>query len=209
MKKLSTLSVVMASVLASSNVMAEVSANIGAMSNYLWRGVTQTSDASSVSGGIDYAHKSGLYAGLWTAGSISWTANPGDTETDSYLGFSGEDGGMGYNIGYIMYDYYDDNSDFSEVYAGISMGMFGAKYSLDSENSNSYIEVSADFELPSEFGMGLHFGSYALDTGTDYTDYSIAFSKGDFSLSLSDTSENVANGMSDNLRYAVSWGASF
>ena len=41
------------------------SANIGAVSNYMWRGVTQTGDQPAVQGGLDVAHESGFYAGTW------------------------------------------------------------------------------------------------------------------------------------------------
>jgi uncharacterized protein (TIGR02001 family) len=41
------------------------SANIGAVSNYVWRGVTQTGDQPAVQGGLDVAHESGFYAGTW------------------------------------------------------------------------------------------------------------------------------------------------
>jgi hypothetical protein len=42
-----------------------ISANIGAVSNYMWRGVTQTGDHPAVQGGFDFAHQSGFYAGTW------------------------------------------------------------------------------------------------------------------------------------------------
>jgi uncharacterized protein (TIGR02001 family) len=47
------------------------SANIGAVSNYIWRGVTQTGDQAAIQGGIDVAHESGFYAGTW-ASNIDW-----------------------------------------------------------------------------------------------------------------------------------------
>ena len=53
--------------LLSGSALAEVTGNIGATSNYLWRGTTQTNDAAAVQGGIDYAHDSGFYAGTWVS----------------------------------------------------------------------------------------------------------------------------------------------
>jgi uncharacterized protein (TIGR02001 family) len=47
------------------------SANIGAVSNYVWRGVTQTGDQAAIQGGLDVAHASGFYAGTW-ASNIDW-----------------------------------------------------------------------------------------------------------------------------------------
>ncbi|EIC20619.1 TorF family putative porin [Thiorhodovibrio frisius] len=49
----------------------DFSANIGAVSNYMWRGVTQTGDGAAVQGGLDVAHESGFYAGTW-ASNIDW-----------------------------------------------------------------------------------------------------------------------------------------
>ncbi len=207
MKKVSILTVVMAAAMTSSAAFAEVSGNIGATSNYIWRGVTQSGDASSVSGGIDYSHESGVYAGVWTAGLVN------DTETDYYVGYSGEAGGIGYDVGYIKYTY-NLAGDFSEVYVGGSMDMFSAKYSIDSDNKNSYLEVAADMELTAELGLSVHYGMYAFDTGTDYNDFSVAITKGDFAVTISDTSESVQPGgisgpLSENSRVAVSWGATF
>jgi uncharacterized protein (TIGR02001 family) len=42
-----------------------ISANIGAVSNYMWRGVTQTQDGAAIQGGLDAKHQSGFYAGTW------------------------------------------------------------------------------------------------------------------------------------------------
>ncbi len=48
-----------------------ISANIGAVSNYIWRGVSQTQDGPAVQGGLDYAHSSGFYLGTW-ASNVDW-----------------------------------------------------------------------------------------------------------------------------------------
>lgn len=48
-----------------------VSGNIAAVSQYVFRGLSQTNGKPAVQGGFDYAHSSGLYAGTWLS-SISW-----------------------------------------------------------------------------------------------------------------------------------------
>jgi uncharacterized protein (TIGR02001 family) len=48
-----------------------VSANIGVVSNYIWRGVTQTQDGAAVQGGLDYSNANGFYLGTW-ASNIDW-----------------------------------------------------------------------------------------------------------------------------------------
>ncbi len=50
---------------------AAVEANIGATSNYVWRGVTQTSDDATLQGGVDYSNEDGFSLGAW-ASDVKW-----------------------------------------------------------------------------------------------------------------------------------------
>ena len=61
---------------------AAVEANIGATSNYVWRGVTQTNDDAAISGGVDYSDESGVYVGAW-ASDVKWVDG---YEFDVYFG---------------------------------------------------------------------------------------------------------------------------
>ncbi len=45
--------------------------NIGLVSNYVFRGLTQTNDKPAIQGGFDYSHASGFYAGT-SLSNISW-----------------------------------------------------------------------------------------------------------------------------------------
>jgi hypothetical protein len=60
------------------------SANIGVVSNYIWRGVTQTGDQAAVQGGLDVAHESGFYAGTW-ASNIDWDEGSSEEVTGTVL----------------------------------------------------------------------------------------------------------------------------
>src|SRR5210317_1616201 len=105
---------------------AALEANIGATSNYLWRGDTQTNDDAAISGGLDYSHDSGAYLGIWTC-------NLDDgAETDYYAGFAGEtEGGLGYDLGYIYYAYSDSgDADFAEVYGNVTVSGITAGVAL-------------------------------------------------------------------------------
>ena len=68
---------------------AELSANIGVTSNYLWRGVTQTDDGAAIQGGIDWSHDSGFYLGTW-ASNIDWGVGSSGVEVDFYGGYAGD-----------------------------------------------------------------------------------------------------------------------
>ena len=65
--------------------------NVGLFSQYVFRGISQTDEDPAVQGGIDFAHKSGIYLGTW-ASNVSWLSdgNPdvsASMEWDFYGGY--------------------------------------------------------------------------------------------------------------------------
>lgn len=206
----------------STSALASVEANIGVTSNYLWRGVTQSNDGPSVSGGIDYSHESGFYAGTWL-GTVEWSEGDVGTENDFYLGYSGESGDFGYDVGYVYYYYPKDSyadSNFGELYFNGSYQAFsfGLAYTINSDvdddlafgTGDLYYSVGYGFDLPEEFSLGLTYGYYdfdSTDSGDDYGHFQIDLSKGDFTLTVSKAEDG--NLSSNDTQFAVSWGTSF
>ena len=79
---------------------AEITGNVGATTDYIWRGNTQSGGDASLSGGIDIDFGNGLYAGTWV-GSLgkSHTEDPlhglmgsddANYEQDLYVSYSTE-----------------------------------------------------------------------------------------------------------------------
>ena len=110
---------------------AELSANAGWVSDYIFRGYFQ--EDSSPFGGVDYSHASGFYAGVWGADVAS------GLEYDLYLGYSGSFGESGgYTVGYTGYFYTEDDpaepsvfdDQYTEVNLGISFGIFSLDYAV-------------------------------------------------------------------------------
>lgn len=99
---------------------AEISANLSVASQYLWRGQSLTS-SGVLSGGIDYAHGSGLYTGFWTS------SEDEKTEYDLYGGYAGSAGRFDYDIGYTTYWYTEFGGDlnFQEAHLTLGYGAFG------------------------------------------------------------------------------------
>ena len=171
------------------------SANVGATSNYLWRGLEQTNGDAAISGGIDYASNSGFYFGTW-ASNADWSDEM-TYELDFYAGFAGETGDFGYDIGIIYYAYPDskDDVDFSEINASLSFGMFSLSYAVlaDAEGSDfgddSYISVDIALPLHAEIDVTLHVGHGTDDfyAGESFTDYGISLSKDGFTFGASNT----------------------
>lgn len=127
-KRVLMVSMIGAGTLASSAAFAGASGNVGAFSEYMFRGVSQSSGAA-VQGGFDFAHDSGLYVGTW-ASNIGFG---GGTELDIYGGFGGKIGDVGYDIGAIFYYYTEEDEADSElntfeIYGGVTLGPVGLKY---------------------------------------------------------------------------------
>lgn len=149
------------------------SANLALTSNYVWRGMTQTSNSPAVQGGIDLGYK-GLYAGVW--GSNINFGSEASLESDFYGGYKGELAGIGYDLGYIMYAYPHDstNLNFEEVYFGLSKSIgdvgLNAKYYKAiqaARDPKDYWETGASYALPAGFSLAGSYGDYE-DIGSNY-----------------------------------------
>ncbi|MEJ2308668.1 MAG: TorF family putative porin [Gammaproteobacteria bacterium] len=222
MMKKTLISMACAAAMAAPAAHAELSANIGVTSDYLWRGVTQSGHEAAVSGGVDYAHDSGFYAGIWTS-----TLGGDNQELDGYLGFAGEYNDLGYDVGYIYYGYLNaDDWDFSEIYGSLSWMWLsgGINYTVSgqADDNSRFIEgdiyyfASATFDLEtvspelSGWGVGFTVGYYDFEANSDF-DYTqlqmdITKSAGDFG----DFTLTVANeDYTDDTSLAVSWSKTF
>ena len=77
---------------------SSLSFNAGVVSDYRYRGISQSRLDPAVQGGVDYADKSGFYVGAWGS-SIKWIkdANGGNApvEVDLYGGYKGAVGDVG------------------------------------------------------------------------------------------------------------------
>ena len=49
-----------------------VTGNVAIVSDYRFRGISQTFADPAIQGGIDYAHSSGFYLGNWNTGLFTW-----------------------------------------------------------------------------------------------------------------------------------------
>lgn len=89
-------------VLTTTATSAEVTGNLGFMSNYVFRGVEQND--SSAMGGLDWGHE-GFYLGIWGA-----DVDKG-IEVDYYGGYRFDLGDFNFGVGGTYYDYTDNFDD--------------------------------------------------------------------------------------------------
>ena len=159
-----------------------LSFNAGVVTDYRFRGLTQTNYGPALQGGVDFAHKSGFYAGAW-ASPVSWVkqfngASQGDLEVDLYAGFKGEiAAGFGFDVGLIGYMYPGNdsgnvgtpgcaaapcgatNANTTEVYGALTYGVATLKYSQSTGNFLGFLNSSASnyIDLSATFDLGNGF----------------------------------------------------
>ena len=202
---------------ASASAAGEWSANAGVSNNYIWRGLTQTTNEAAVSGGIDYADESGFYVGTW-ASNVQYAADDVYSyEHDIYFGFGGEVGEVGYDVGYLYYNYDEEaNFDFAEIYGSISIQGFtlGLNILAHTEADEApgqdfgfgealYAYADYGFEVKEGLELGFHIGYHEGDfaeafNGVEgYVDYNVSIAKDGFSFMISTT--DVDDAGPDNL----------
>jgi len=154
----------------------EVSGNVGATSNYIWRGMTQTKDHASVNGGVDVGYN-GFYVGTW-ASNVDFD-NEANYEIDGYVGYGNSIADFTYDLSYIRYMYPDshDESDFAEVALalGYTIGdlTLGASYAKTvyeewSDGTDPrYVEGTASYDFK-VVSLDLSYGDYQ-DSGDNFT----------------------------------------
>jgi len=153
----------------------QVTGNVGAVSNYFFRGVTQTDDGPAIQGGFDFAAESGFYSGVWLS-NVDFGGKE-DAEVNLYAGYGGAfgDSGVSWDAGAIYYLYPGGGDlDYGETYFGLGYGLLSAsvawtfwgEVSGDAafDTGDLYYNLSLDlpFELE-EFSVTAFAGYYDFD----------------------------------------------
>lgn len=172
-----------------------LTANVGATTNYVFRGESQTDDGPAVQGGIDWIHKIGLYAGAWASNVENRRGDDG-FEIDLYAGFNFDLGNtMGIDVGAIAYEYTDNNfDDAQEIYFGFQYGDLSVTYfdgEYDRGGDYYYLDAKYTLALQNNFKLKFHYGHREADgPNNDANDVSMGISKkfGDYDIGLTFTS---------------------
>ena len=180
--------------------------NVGVVSDYLFRGISQTHGDPALQGGIDYAFANGFYVGTW-ASNISWVkdyTNKGNVEVDLYGGYRGafSNPDWTYDLGAIAYTYpgHGDANAFgaspttTEVRAQVGYKWMSVKYSYVTSShfvgwysttssgktdGSGYLEANATYDLGNGWGAVGHVGHQTVkDLGiASYTDWNLGVTK--------------------------------
>ena len=191
--------------LLSASVVAQagLSANIGAMSDYYYRGLDQTTGGSMM-GGVDYEHDNGLYVGLWTAQMAD-----GEFEYDIYGGYAGEVESVSYSVGYTGYFYNDYNGDYQELNLSVGYGPVTLAHNIGTNNDDAGDTDYTFTSLTGEYeGAYLTYGTYGDDVDGDYFElgYGVTYEGLDLSVAYIDGDDEGDSWVSDGetITFAIS-----
>jgi uncharacterized protein (TIGR02001 family) len=160
------------------------SGNVAIVSDYRFRGVTQTNEELAVQGGLDLELPSGFYVGAW--GSSIGFGN--GTELDLYGGYGFEAGPTAIDLGVLAYHYPEapggDSTTIFELYGsvGATFGMLDASVGVayipeqddtefgGTEFDNTYVFADGSLPLGETFALDGHVGYTDSEGLWDFSD---------------------------------------
>jgi uncharacterized protein (TIGR02001 family) len=199
-----------------------VTGNAAVVTDYRFRGISQSDKRFALQGGITVTHASGFYVSTWGSSIDDYVANGSDQELDLIAGYSKTIGAATVDVG-VLYYYYPGsagaNTDFVEPYASIK-GTFGpatakltANYAPKSralsvdggltKEDNFYLAGDLSASVPNTpLGLTAHlghsFGPSYLTIGKECTDWNIGatytWSHLTFGVSYVDTDKSSYSG---------------
>ncbi|MBP0597495.1 TorF family putative porin [Herbaspirillum sp. LeCh32-8] len=192
--------------------------NLGVVSQYVFRGTTQTNRKPALQGGFDLTHDNGLYAGLWMS-NVSWisdtnSAASASLEADLYAGWKPAlTDWLNADVGVLHYAYPGSypagmtKPDTNEIYAGLDAKWIAFKYSYSTGNTfgnagtsgSSYADLSVNHELFAGINGIAHIGRQRYTgpnaSALSYTDWKLGLTRDFYGylLGLAYTDTNAAD----------------
>lgn len=168
---------------ASAQTEVDVAFNVGVVSDYVFRGASQTDEEPALQGGVDITAGS-FYAGVW--GSNVDFFDDTDAEIDFYGGFRGEAGGFALDAGVIFYAYVNEPNfadyNYTEFKLAASRAIGPASigaavyYSPDFfgiDESATYYELNGGFAPVEKLTISGAVGQQTLDVTDDYVTWNV------------------------------------
>jgi uncharacterized protein (TIGR02001 family) len=155
--------------------------NIGANTDYVFRGISQTDEDPSVFGGVDATIGGIGYAGVWVS-NVDF-GNSTDLEFDLYGGVKPVVGAVTFDIGAIYYGYTDQPAGSHEDYwefkaaasipagpATLGAAVFYSPEFFGKTGKATYYEVNAALPIPNtKFSVSGAVGHQQVEGPADYT----------------------------------------
>jgi len=160
-------------------------ANIAVVSDYYFRGISQSWHKPTAQGGMDITHSSGFYAGVWGSGVTPNTYPDANTEIDVYAGYNGTIPvveKLGYTVG--IYGYMYPGGSWKKYRASNAAnpndvltprGGRWDTYELNAGISYDWISAKVSYTLTDWFGADKTTGWDGSTKGSTYFELNAAY----------------------------------
>jgi uncharacterized protein (TIGR02001 family) len=150
-----------------------ITTNVYGVSDYYFRGITQTWHKPAIQGGVDFVHSSGWYAGLWGS-NVSGNQFPGGSlEIDPYFGYNGKiNDDWGWTAGF--HGYYYPGADFNKAAAPFASEKFNS-YEVNAGVNYKFISAKYSYFLTDWFGLNKNTGFTDDSKGSSYLEFNLAY----------------------------------
>ncbi len=154
--------------------------NMGFVSDYRARGVSQSWRKAAVQGGIDLTHSSGFYAGAFGSNVTPNTYPDANVELDLYAGYNGEVKaieGLGYTAGVIGYFYPGGSWKKYQFTDGTNVTPNGGRWDTYEANagiSYKWLSAKASVTLGDWYGAERSTGWTKSTNGSTYLELNAA-----------------------------------
>jgi uncharacterized protein (TIGR02001 family) len=181
-----------------------IAGNMSLVTDYRFRGISQTLGNPALQGGFDYAHSSGIYLGNWNSNVSSAAGYPGgNLEMDFYGGWKKAFGDFGLDVGAIYYYYPGSDASLlvnpnstetnsgkvsnTELYIGGSWKWISIKwfhsvsdyFMVPDTSGSNYYDLSASYDMGGGWGLVGHIGHTDVHnfSSASYSDYRLGVTK--------------------------------
>lgn len=181
-----------------------ITGSAAVVSQYRFRGISQSNNRPAVQGAITVSHESGFYISTWgssTAGDFTNTpVAPGGTEIDVYGGWTKDLGGVKVDVGGYGYLYPNAPiNNYYEIYGSVAgtLGPVTAKVGLNYAPGQTYFNTFGvtdhNVYVYGNVSGGIPGTPVTLHAAVGYTDGGLRYAKNyvDYSVGASVTWKNL------------------
>ena len=174
---------------------AGVDGYLGYSSDYIWRGVSQTSGNAAMSGELSVS-KGGLYGGVW-ASEVDF-GDEATYEMDLYLGYElMVSDKFSLDVGVIQYNWDKGYDDVEELFAKVNLKNLSVAYYVDMEDSEKdYMEMGLKLPFVKFMDVSVNYGMF--DSENDFWALSMVKDWGNWEVSFYMTEDAKQDQFMDN-----------
>jgi uncharacterized protein (TIGR02001 family) len=174
---------------------AGVDGYLGYSSDYIWRGVSQTSGNAAMSGKLEVS-KGGLYGGVW-ASEVDF-GDEATYEMDLFLGYElMVSDKFSLDVGVIQYNWDKGYDDVEELFAKMNLKNLSVAYYVDMEDSDrDYMEMGLKLPFVKFMDVSVNYGMF--DSENDFWALSMVKDWGNWEVSFYMTEDAKQDQFMDN-----------